>query len=127
LIVAHNFGVVSSEGIRIPVPRWAPHRNHSAPGGQLASLGLTRAAAARANPSLTIGSTTCAPRAPHRRCNVRHSAHPSPRGCTSVPPDPTAPPWVAAKWLARRRPPIHLSQTQPCVPAACRPAAGADV
>jgi hypothetical protein len=51
----------------------------------------TRAAAARVNPSLTIGSTTCAPRAPHRRCNVGHSAHPSPRRCTSVPPDPNNP------------------------------------
>jgi len=33
LTVAHNFGVVSSEGIRIPVPRRQPHTGTTRPQG----------------------------------------------------------------------------------------------
>src|SRR5262245_15939675 len=42
LIVPHDFGVCS-EGLRIPAARRSPHRNRSAPGGELASLGLGHA------------------------------------------------------------------------------------
>src|SRR5258708_30514534 len=63
------------------------------------------------NLSPTIADARCARRAQHRRCNAGRSAHPSPRRCTSVPPDPSPAPPLDSHFAA-----AHLCLLPCCVP-----------